>query len=585
MMHTRSEPFPRGWTFTTGDPIAGRVVIAGNRVAAGSASAPAVHGAAPARTSLRRGTRPSRSVPLPVEIALERIVAKRPQTRAGFWRFYGTEYGRIAEFGRSTHTLDLAVLSPRLRPDRRLVTRLAPSLQAWASELLPLLGLLLDEGWRVLSKRDYNRVVLLLKLCELILSVDVASLDFDEEESLERLRPIETLFYLLHGAPGNAEHLAECVSQALAARPDLRHGEPWRAALLAKRILYREYELPSLFNMLLIIDMVRLRRYLAPEELIAPGLDGLLVADDYVCSPFVRERIDRFVDELKSALRLLDESRSAARKMRSYLPLRVDGSIDYADLLQLCRTGLEDEASRQLLADRDDILFPVLRVLSLFDETFAPLLAGRVGISGGSALRLFTPGFFGDDLASLRDAEATVRRLSFVLRSMPQQRYLSVKRRRTGCLEAELDTVIEIEKALRILFGIGRRLSRLLGLPVGGSISASLPLEPVALHATQVSLPRADRTIRTPGTAIDGKSVREALGFAARIAFLAVSLFDGQEFVHSRFEDEAIAKRFRGMLRELRRLVDDRSYALFVARLRTAEERRLPRPPEEAKRA
>ncbi len=505
--------------------------------------------------------------PLKMPLSKLKFLVKPPRVQEPLFRYLFREYAKILHFGYSTHTVSPTFLFPVLRADRRLLHGFADSLKRAATELRELVRQALASGWRVAEKREYNLLVVLGRLCDEIVATNFAVLSTRDRKLIDRLSQIEVLFLILHYQPEDTELVIYTLGRILSLEPAGGGALADRAEDRARRILTSDFALPSLHNLLLILNMIKGRRLLTFAELLTPNLGDLINDTDFACVDEVRTEIDTYLGGLKETLTTLDRRRAELKKIRVYLP--VDGTgVPQTSRLEDFYQGsqLAREEGWSFANDKENVVLFVPRLLRLIDATFGPLLAGRILMTSGKRGVVFSPPLFGTELQKLRNVRERVERLAFDLHTFTYKRYLSIRKDGKGGIRIEGAIISYVEDAQAILQGIAERMMELLAAPRSVAPAGVEPHPIEAIGSTAVVIPYEGETIRSPA-GLSGRTVAETLTELTTIFYLAVTYLYEQDLAAQPEEEAAIMARFDSTLATLRRIADSIFYDETVAQL------------------
>ena len=445
---------------------------------------------------------------------------KLPQAVSPYFAFLFRERRQIREFGRRTHVLETGLLPPGLHASPDIQEFLVRDLQSWAAELSRKLELVTQVGWLYLGKRRYNLAVLLKRLCERIVAFDFVHLNYRDRDLIDRMRRLESLFLALHYRAEYLEDLRGAI-QIVYGKQGSRDDADGAIDLI-NRIMTPELTLPSLFNILLGLNMVKHRRYLTLEELMRGGLGEVVSSEEFSCEPAVRKRMEEFIKATVDSVKKLHEQLFEVRRLNSYLDYDDLGQPD-ARLLRGMYETPDSRGKHDFEADQEDVLLFTIRLLRMFDHTFFPLLNGHVLLESGVKAQIFSRGFFQLEFSRLRALLDRLEKGPFHFSNFAFQRYLQIKEGTLGAVGHEAEVVQILEDQVAILVDLGKTLSRVLGMSGLGAAAApgkTAPLEPIVLHGKPFALPHAERRLQS-ASILNGRTVQEALGDAVSVCFTA----------------------------------------------------------------
>ncbi|UCF99641.1 MAG: hypothetical protein JSV89_08875 [Spirochaetaceae bacterium] len=493
-----------------------------------------------------------------------RDAIKAPQKSIPYFPYLLRERGRVREFGRKTHVLSAPLLPPGVRINRELRNFFVQHLQNWSAEISPRLNLIAEHGWLHLTPLQYNLVVLLKVLADKILAFDFVHLNYRDRNLIDKLKRIESLFLMLHY---RAVYIDSIFDSILTVYKKQGHKEEEGREIrsLAVRILTKEVSLPSLYNCIVGLNMVKYRRFLSLDDLIQPQLGDSVSAREFNCSIEVRSRIDEYVRKSLDSIKKLHSQLYEVRRLNRYLNYDEQGGIDSSNLRSLYERTVQEEAGGYE-TDQGNVLLFAQRLFEAFYRTFLPLLNGKVQIGGIGREAIFSRSFYEIEMARLGTIIERLKKGPFHFRNFPLSQYLQVKEAKIGAIGTETELIQLIDEGIACLADLGKSLARVLGSSVENvEGSAAQPLEPLIFQGKPYSIPCAEQNIRDRSY-LEGKTVSEALGDGVSLCFTMGMLFRDR-FVYfvlgsaRRYEAELQAQ-----LRLLKNLIDPEHYQEILSR-------------------
>jgi hypothetical protein len=475
-----------------------------------------------------------------------------------YWRYLWRERSKIRAFGRRTHTLLASWLPPGVRADPHLPEFFERYLQPWAAELARRLEPVLDLGWLHLTKRQYNWIAVLKQLCDRLLVTPFSRFNIRNPHLIDGLRRLESLFLLLHHSESVTQRLL--VSLRTVFEKKSKESEYGPVADLVNRLLAEEVTLPSLWNCLLALNMVKSRRFLSLADLIRPGLGEAVSSEEYDCSPQVRRKIEEYVESSLEMLQALHEQLVEVRRLNSHLANDESGNLDTRLLAVFYETEAKGEGVL-LEKDRENVMLLAPRFFTAFDRTFQGLLNGTVRFSGGGKGAVFSPDCFQTEFTRLRNALEKLERVAFTYANFPFKRYLQIRNSTMGAIPKEVEVLQLIDEGLAVIFGLGQGLARLLALNGVGAPEgeAEHPVEASALQGKPFRLPFLERELQARGF-LRGKNVAELLGQVAGICLTADALFQDPAIYMLLGKERKITSQLQLKLGQLEHLVDEKTF-------------------------
>ncbi len=487
---------------------------------------------------------------------------KAPVSDCGYFAYLLRERRQLRDFGRSSHVFQATLLPPgvRINPEIKgfLITYVVP----WAAELQEMAAQALDVGWLYLNRHGYNLLAVLRRLCSRIAGMNFPGLNYADRTLIERLRPLENLFLVLHFQPTYPEEVVEALHRVCHKEPgcgiDFDH-----AADLVHRLLWKDVTLPSLYNCLLGLNMVRHRRFLTLRGLIRRDVKAVIDTQRFDCDPQVQRQIDEYVAKAVDGVQSLHEQLHEVRRFKRYLRFQEDGALDLRPLAELYDSVRR--AGAGFAEDRENVLLLAPRFLRVFEQVYLPLLNGRV-VVGRRRVILFSRVFFQVEFSKLHAAAGRLERVSLGFPNFPYRRYLEIRASSQGAISVEAEALQAIDDALAQFLGIGRTLARILSLRrPPAELEKFEPLEPIILKGKPFSFPSEEEPIRSRDC-LNGKSLVEAVMQAIVVCFTAGVYFRDPYITLLISREEKLRREIRSTVQNLEHLLDAGDFRELQAR-------------------
>jgi hypothetical protein len=483
-----------------------------------------------------------------------------------FFTFIFKEYRRVREFGRRSYVLEARLLPPGIKIDPHLPVFLAKEILTTAAALSLRLAPVVEHGWLHLTPRQYNLLVLLKRLADRIRAVEFARLNLRDVNVIDRLRRVESLFLMLQYEPDTQG----VIFGALRAFYEKQHEpeeENEKTNSLVLRILAEDCTLPSLYNCLLGLNIFKHRRVLTLPDLMREGLGEMVDSSAFDCESSVSARMDAYIDSAFESIGKLHEQMLEARRISSYIVLDEQGGPDTEVLAGIYESGNSRE-SFDFVADQDNLVLFVPRLVRGFDRVFAPLLNGQCVLQESGRATIFSRAFFELDFTKLRTVVEKLETGPFHFSNFPLSRYLQIKGARLGAIGNEMEVNEIISQGVGCLVDLGKTLMKILILRrPGGAAGTPEPLEPIVLQGKSFSLPYENGRIQARSL-LKGKTVAEALSIAVTMCFTAGLLLQDDFLSVYLGKEKRLVAELRLRMKLMENLLDPESYrelsALYI---------------------
>ena len=448
-----------------------------------------------------------RTRPLRYRLPALADILKKPYSRLPYLSYLFGDYRRILSFGRVTGVLEPAHFLPDVCLRRDVLPFLNKELTQWAGELNQIISEGLEHSWHYLRKGEYNILVVMKQLCEKIQSTSFSLFDHKDRYLINKLRSLETLFLVFHYQE-DYQHLLQSSMQQIG-KNDPRVSDKYTTAVeLTKKILEFDGSTPSLYNILLGLNMVKYRRYLHMRDLLCPDLGGLINTKDFACPPEVKERIRTLIAEGRRRLEELRKQQEATKRIKSFLTLDDSAAVSFEPLRSLYEQQQIGVPGYLLAADTEDVVRFAPRLFDILDRTYTPLLNGQIDIEEIGAVTLFSHDFF--QLEFLRIRRITGRVWDSGEEKIPLSRLLDLQHSAKGIKDLEAEILRQVNEAVEVLLEMAKKVETVLKTSTTSRGQVSGPMDPMVLHGKKFSIPHAKRRILSTGI-LREKPVVEAL--------------------------------------------------------------------------
>ena len=499
-----------------------------------------------------------------------RSSVKASQKSIPYLKYMFRERRRIRDFGRKTHVLDTPFLPPGIRTNLELRNFFVRDLQNWSAEISHKLELITEHGWLHLTPLQYNLIVLLKSLADKCLAFDFVHLNYRDRKLIEKMKRIERLFLMLHYRAEYAEMIQESVLSVY--RKQGKGEEAGQEVRnLAVRILAADATLPSLYNCIVGLNMVKYRRFLTLEDLMQPGLGEAVNTRDFNCTLEVRLRIYAYVQSSLESIKKLHSQLHEVRRLNSYLNYDEQGAVDSSNLNRLYEKSVPKEEG-DFQTDQGNVLVFAQRLFEAFYRTFLSFLNGKVQLGGIERTAIFSRSFYELEMARLAAIVDKLKKGPFHFGNFPLSQYLQVKEAKIGAIGNELELIQLVDEGIACLADLGKSLAKVIGSSTGKlqdqadqPADPEQPLEPVIFQGKPYSIPYAEQRIGERSY-LEGMTVSEALADATSLCFTMGMLFRDRFVFFVLGSANRYEAGLQGQLRLMKNLLDPERYREILSR-------------------
>ncbi len=499
----------------------------------------------------------SRAQPLKFKTAMLQPVIKARLPRLGYFKYLFHQHRQIRELGLKEHLLRPVFFPPSVRLDPEALSNVMAQMQPICSELHELCDIALDLGWLCLEKRQYNLIVLLRRFCRSLDTTNFNLLDKGDCKLIDKIQLLEFYFFVLQYREDYVELTIAALQRAL--DNDSRYkGDSATIAVLITKALSRDMLHPSFWSLLLCLNMLKSRRYVIMRNLISTDIGDILNSEEFACVSRVRQKIDDYVEDSAKKILFLSDQYQDIEQFKRFLPTTGEGTIDYSPLTTFYEGAGRVANDYDFEIDRENVMLFAPRFLRMFDNTFFPLLCGKVAVSGVGRVVIFGKDCFPTEFGKIRHVIDALEKLTFGYHLFPYKRFIDIKRANKGAIRIELEIAETIDKAIDLLVGIGRRLESALNSPQRriGQDEEPRPLDSSVFKGLAFNLPHETSSISSKDS-LHGQKVFEALGFTVNICFLAAAYFYDQYTMELLQQGGTIQRQIRTRMEDVQRIANE----------------------------
>lgn len=499
--------------------------------------------------------------------------------RTPYLLFVIRDFIKIREFGKRTGVITSVFFPPTVTVDFNAFRDFFAQLKKDAEEILPILKFIMDKGWVYLDKLDYNLIATFNILCEIIHGYKVPQGKKEAPFLLEKMKNIESYFLACHYQDGYPEIIQSGI-RAVLIKQNRHKSHTELSHFLAKKILLEDRTGFCLYNLILGMNMAKLRKFLRLEDLIHYEPGGVVNTFDYNCPQKIRERIGVYINDQLQMWKNLNSEKNEIEKINTFLKryTRVgeDGYRSYdfrllGEYYEFRRGGEQYHFSR----DRENVAHTATNFFNLYLRDFENILTGTVSLETFGDSRIFKQDFFQFELDQLR---LFSRKLAESLYSCPYLSYDEFRAYKNSDREKnpsppQLALIQNIDALADTVTNIGRKTGSLCQRQNRSAVwsvdekEVPHPLEISALRLPEITSPFFPKKVLIDGYLKD-KSVIESLELIT-----SLSLFAGLFFCNTRLF-AMLDREFRinEGIREARKNLERIADAVTFERIRKLDE-------------
>jgi len=476
--------------------------------------------------------------------------------QASLFKFIFSERKKIKEFGIETGIFHVKNLSTKILLNPAITNVFPKNINMITKELMNYLKAAMENGWYYLEKRDYNLIVLLLKLCREISHIDFKKINLKSPDLLDKIPAVELLFLILNYEPGDVRQLLFAVDTAYSKDPE-------KSAVNIRKLLEKDKMRPSLYNLIIGLNIMKTRTFLQLEYLKKPSLK-LIDSHDYNCTPKVREKINEYLRNLEKGIQPYLEHEKEVYRLHAFIPTDGNGTVDYSLLIHFYDTVLQS-SGLSYAANKDNMIKFILNLGYAFLKSFRDPLSESITMEDGQKVMLFAQAIFGQDLNRIELNLAKLDKIYTILPNFPASRCLFIKKSISGAIESEASAVSIIYEVIGTMVTIGKRLAHILRSAVSQSAdntnNKAIPF--FSYDEKSYTIPYENQKIYSEGF-FNGLPVKEALFQITGVCYQTGAFVQYAELSDLLAKEKQIHDEIRLKAKHFKRIAHEKVYAAFV---------------------
>jgi hypothetical protein len=508
-----------------------------------------------------------RILPLRYRFSMIQSVIKKPHLRQTYIQFLFYHAKSIYRFCRASGVLRFLFVPPRMKLNSRVAGYIAEVLRTGSKELLELCDYVLETGWIILTKKEYNLIVVLKRLTQLVSTLGINQLRYNNRNLIDEIRAIESMFLVLNYRPTFSELIISGMTRVLDSQSEYK-GELHIVSDLVKELLHGKSQGLSLHIIILGLNMLKYRQYLTLEDLLSDDLGEIVNTAQFACNSQIRGKIADHIQKIKKRLLSLDIQRDNYKLLQSYLPVDESGEVDESLLKFFYDESKIDKKNLSFAKDRDNSVAFAIHFFRAFDDTFFPLLGSRIRLEQQGRVSLFVKEFFRTEFQTIRQVIVSLEKLRFRYRQFPRSRFLEIKRSIRGAIGVEAEIIQEIHRGITTIRELGKKIEWILSSRTSefDVRDKPTPLDLQINEGKPFTLPYEFQKIASDDSLSD-KSVEEALLFCISICFIACVFFHDQNTMDLLEQGEKIKDLIDNELAVVKRIAETPVYDEIVRML------------------
>lgn len=485
------------------------------------------------------------------ELQRRRVRVKASPNIGSFWDYLFRQSRTIREFNRRTHLLKFGLFSLRPRIDPAAPARYRRFADTEIRELQRIVEPILADGWTVLTKAEYNLIVVLGHLCAGLGRHSFPVPTGSRRSVLHEYAEIERDLLLLIHEDRDGSRMRSILDRYADAQvggdvPNLR-----RAGATITSILDTGSSTHGVAALVLALNMVATGRYLDLSAITGTEGTELIPSDYFDCDVETGRRISAYLERMIGRVTLLTTRLAELRRVETHVRGRNGESDEYEPIKAFARWTETEK----------NVLERVVQLSRRFGEYAGPILDGSTVVEGGSPVTAFSPECFGTDLDRINRVARRLEKARYELNSFSLERFRRIHRQSERGTTFEREAVERIEEFASQMVRIGTKAARCTENYRATAGTADLlepPLSPIVFSRPFVA-PSLETAIAGKGP-FAGESINNALNAIARIAFLTGRYLEESSVINELRESGALRAELEGVMAGIKRIASAEVY-------------------------
>ncbi|MBI4978420.1 MAG: hypothetical protein HZC28_13150 [Spirochaetes bacterium] len=435
--------------------------------------------------------------------------------RAGFWSYLFYEWGRIRRFADEYDIVTCRLFPPRVRFSAHARDFFSTRVAVSAAALMPHLERIACEGWRIITKSDYNLLMEFRRLCSALVDAGKVLREDTGGDFAALLERAVAPYLLCHHDENYADAIPKAAAAVLIKLDAQRAGY---VTMLIRELLFPATQGSSLALLITGLFTVKLRRLTIIDDLIDRSVIGVISNFRFDCPPDVAPAIDAHMNTLFERLATLIERRERTADLRGYIGYTVNKGADlsaFTEFLRLCdskHAGTADTVAAAVTTAREILI------------RYTPFLCGDIILDGGSRAALFTQEIFKPEVDALRKSLDALEYHHVSFSKAPPAPGTPEK------APPGETTSQAVRTMAGTLYEIAERLARIYRYAEPSTETIPLPVTLSAFETPDIKLPYAEQQLAMQNIPA-GRTVHETVQHLAKICYQAAFFFGDDRVV------------------------------------------------------
>lgn len=303
-----------------------------------------------------------------------------PLEKNNFLSYTFGHFRKISRFGRASKAIKIRYFPPRHELHNRFYSLICDDLRTEIVPLLEPLWNIREDGWKILTKLEYNLCVHFYDIIDLYYKKVTAGF-----VGVENLLLIQNPFIQLIQNTHYMDTLLEAIDKYIS-EPTPYIKDKKIILHNTQRIIHPTKMKPSLTEAILAVNMIQSKKYITLEELFKKQKIGYISAKQYQCPEHVKTRLDQYKRIISNKyLNALDEKDFIVHLKKSVLEPDGETKKPFKILYEVYHyyANLEINPEKHLSFDdalNKDVKDWLVKILNNFGDIFDPLMGKNVKV-------------------------------------------------------------------------------------------------------------------------------------------------------------------------------------------------------------
>lgn len=494
-------------------------------------------------------------------IMRNRRAVKRSVEHNSFIQYLSGELLKIREFSRKNGIIRFHLFL-FMHLDSRIANRFLQQVQQNLAEPLQrALSPVVENGWRVFEKLEYNKLVFIRDFARKIAAVEPGVFKQSPIKILEHMRGIEQAFLILYADAG----MIASLERQLELYAKMNHQSKFPVDGIIRAIgmlMSTNTSRLTLYSFLIALNSLVARKYCDVPDLMDDGQRVYYSSDEFDVNEQGRMQLMSYGQEIIVSIKKHSKNHREISLFQDFIPRREvknsSRNLSYIKQFYNTNSGEQD----RFTSDWGNALLFGLNSIHKTKEEFFRFLAGEFRLKGGEAKgRIFDPTMFTNHFNRMNFLQEKLEKIIGKTPILERGRYIRIMSDGTVSISvAEEPIVSSLTELFNLYFQIARTLALILRYGSSSKNADKLPvLRPMAFGDVQFFIPYEQR-VQYSSVFLAGQTVRQAMESIARVLLNICLELKEAELITILRKDIHIMETLGNLIKELKRISTARQF-------------------------